>query len=63
MSLKNKLELLLDEKMVSCSTKEKEDLIIDILALFENEGLSLIDNGWLDSETNSFIDEVLKRVE
>ena len=41
---------------------DKEELALDILAVLEDAGLSLIDNGWLDDEPEEIIEKIEERL-
>lgn len=40
---------------------DKEELALDILAVLEDAGLSLIGNGWLDDEPEEIIEKIEER--
>lgn len=40
---------------------DKEELALDILAVLEDAGLSLIGNGWLDDELEEIITKIEER--
>lgn len=57
--MRQKIKNIIEKRFPKSTDEEKEELAIDIIAFFENEGLSLIGNGWLDDES----EEVIKKIE
>lgn len=63
MSLRRDIERAIDVRLGHKITfNDKEELALDILAVLEDAGLSLIDNGWLDDEPEEIIEKIEERM-
>ncbi len=63
MALRRDLEKVIETRLGhKINFNDKEELALDILAVLEDAGLSLIDNGWLDDEPEEIIEKIEERM-
>ncbi len=62
MALRRDIEKVIEVRLGhKINFNDKEELALDILAVLEDAGLSLIDNGWLDDEPEEIIEKIEER--
>lgn len=63
MALRRDIEKVIEVRLGhKINFNDKEELALDILAVLEDAGLSLIDNGWLDDEPEEIIEKIEERM-
>lgn len=62
MALRRDIEKVIEVRLGhKINFNDKEELALDILAVLEDAGLSLIGNGWLDDEPEEIIEKIEER--